>query len=233
MEKYSIGKIYTDVKGMKTIDINPMPENYCSFDCVFCPLGRTIVKTEKTFYFNETREFINRLSTFLELNYVDTVFINPDGEALANGELLNIVKVIKNKNKRVKLLTNGYILNREEYKEVLKSCDVVIGELAVTKEEDFQKLIRPLDGYTLKEYVYNMANFKKWFEGKFILDITIIRNYSDNNEAIEGFKEMIKNIKPDEIFLETPDEKRLKGAFKVSEERLEEMKKALNNNYCL
>lgn len=226
MEGFSISKVYIS-SGCKTVDINPLPENYCSFDCVFCPLGRTVVKSEDKFYFKETEEFINRLKDVINENEVECVFINPDGEGLANAELIDIIRIIKEKNVKVKFLSNGYILNKEEYRETLSLCDEIIGELAVTNERDFHKLLRPLDGYFLEEYVNNMAGFKKWFKGKFILDITIIKNYSDSDESIELFREMIKKISPDEVFFETPDEDRFKGAFQVSEERLKEIKKVL------
>lgn len=227
MEAFSIGKVYKDKNGCKAVNINPLPKGFCSFDCVFCPLGRTDIKTEEKFFFDETKDFINKLSNFLDSNDVEIVFINPDGESMANEELIDIIKLIKDKGRKVKLLSNGYLLNKEENKQVLELCDEVIGELAVTNEKYFQKLQRPLEGYTLEKYIDNVANFKKWFKGKFILDITIIKNYSDTEEAINLFKEIIKKISPDEVFLETPDEDKFKGAFEVNNERLNEIRKKL------
>jgi wyosine [tRNA(Phe)-imidazoG37] synthetase (radical SAM superfamily) len=224
MEPFSISKIYKDKNEIDTVDINPLPENYCSFDCVFCPLGRTVVKTDKRFIFKETKEFIEKLSTFLDSNHVEMVFLNPDGEAMANEELIGVIKLIKDKGKKVRILTNGYILNRAENRETLDLCDEVIGELFVTSEEDFKKINRPLEGYTLEGYVNNMTEFKKWFKGKFILDITTIKSYSDSDEAITKLREMINKIKPDEVNLETPDKDRFKGAFTVDDERFSEIK---------
>ena len=106
-------------------------------------------------------------------------------------------------------------------------CDEVIGELSVTNETNFQKLQRPLEGYTLNEYVTNMREFRKWFKGKFILDITILKNYSDSDESIIKFKDMIAKISPDEIFFETANSPKLKDAFKVSDERLDQISKIL------
>lgn len=224
MEGFSIRNVYDD-NGYGTIDINPLPKDYCSFDCVFCPLGRTAVKTDKMFFFKETKEFINRLREVLHNNKVDIVFINPDGEGLANGELIDIIRLIKERNIKVRLLSNGYIFNRKEFREALSMCDEAVGELAVTNERDFHKLLRPIEEYTLEEYVNNMAEFRKWFSGKFTLDITIIKNYSDSDESVEIFREMIKKISPDQVYFETPDENRLKGVFQVSEERLKEIER--------
>jgi len=200
---------------------------------VFCPFGRTIVKTDKTFYFEETKEFINKLTKILDDSKLDVVFINPDGESLANADIQAVIKLIKNKNVKVRLLSNGYILNNNEYRNILEMCDEVVGELAVTNEKDFQKLLRPLKGYTLVQYVDNMSEFRKWFKGKFILDITILKKYSDSDKSIEIFKTMITKLSPSEVFFETPDEERFKGLFQVSKERLKEIKQIylLNQSY--
>lgn len=228
MEAFSIGKVYIDEQGLKVIDINPLPKNLCSFDCVFCPLGRTALKTDERFYFEETKEFIDRLSKFLDNNEVDMVFLNPDGEAMANEELIDVIKLIKDRNKNVKILTNGYLLNRPENTEVLELCDEVIGEVMVTTESDFQKIQRPMDGFTLEEYIQNMVDFKRWFQGKFILDITLLKRYSDSDEAVEKLKEYIKRIQPDEVMLETPSREKFKEAFGLDEEKFNYIKRALS-----
>ena len=85
MDSFSIGNLY-EINGLKTVDINLLPENYCGFDCVFCPLGRTIVKTNKIFHFEETKEFIKNLSVFLDNNQLELVFIK-NGESLANAKI--------------------------------------------------------------------------------------------------------------------------------------------------
>lgn len=219
MDSFSISNVYLN-KGKKTIDINPLPYKYCSFDCVFCPFGRTKVKTNDAKIIYETDKFIKNLELILKQKEIDIVFINPNGEALANYELKNIINIIKSYNIEVNLLTNGYILNDEKYRYTLKLCDKVIGELAVTNEEDFKKIQRPLDGYTLQIYIDNMTEFNKWFKGKFLIAITILKGYSDSEDDIDFFKRVIKKINPDDIILETPTRKKFKQAFGVDREKL-------------
>lgn len=223
MENFAIGNVY-DIDGLKTVDINILPENYCSFDCVFCPLGRTVVKTDKTFYFEETKEFINKLSRFLDNNQVDLVFIK-NNESLANAQIKDVINLIKNRDIKVRLLSNGYNLNNSVHRNIIEMCDEVVGELSVTNEKDFQKLLRPLEGYTLRQYIDNMVEFRKWFKGKFIFDITILKKYSDSVESLEIFKNIIIKLSPDEVFFETPDEERFKGVFQISKEKLNEINK--------
>lgn len=220
MDAFSISNIYEDENSRRVVDINPLSGNYCSFDCVFCPLGRTKVKTEDSFFFEETEGFIERLDNTLKGNDIDVVFINPNGESLANRDLIKVIEVIKNHGVKVRLLSNGYILNKEEYKETLSMCDEVIGELAVVEEEDFQRIQRPIEGYTLDKYVNNMASFKKWYKEKFIIDITILKGYSDSDEAVEKLKKYILRINPDEVSAGMTSNEKVWNTLGVSQERL-------------
>lgn len=222
MNGFSISDIYVE-QDLRVIHIDPLPENCCSFDCVFCPLGQTALKTDQSFHFPQTDEFIKDLDLFLRKSRIDLVFINPNGEALANIQLLEIINIIHDHGCKVRLLGNGYLLNQPEYKETLHLCDEIIGELAVTREDYFQKLLRPLPGYTLSQHIENMQLFRDTYKGKFILDITILKHYSDSSEAIQSFRKLIRELHPDKLEVETPDGESLKGAFEVDQDRLDEI----------
>ena len=203
MKPFSISEIYINKNNLKSIDINPLPQKYCSFDCVFCDLGRTDIITEDIFSFNENTDFINRLNKFIIENRIEYVFINPNGEALANKELLDIIKLLKEKNIKIKLLGNGYIFSDLKYREILENCDEVIGELCVTENEDFKKFLRPVDGYTIEKYISNLKEFRKFYKRKFILDITLINKCCEREDYFEKMNNFIKELKPDEVFFET------------------------------
>ena len=232
MKPFSISKIYTDkISQERTIDINALPENYCSFDCVFCPLGRTIVKTDKDFDFKvDTDLLLTKLNNILEKNQnmIDTVFIDPDGDVLANSRLSEILNLIKKYHIKVKTISSGYLFNIPKYRDRMNLFDEIIGELVITNEENFQKIQRPMKGFTLDNYISNLKNFVKQYEGKFILEITILKNYSDSHENIIEFKEYIKQINPDEVVVQTPSKDKFKKAFGVEDKILYEIKKELD-----
>ena len=224
MEPFSISDIYKDVNGDRVIDINPLPKNCCNFDCVFCPFGKTKIKTNKRHYFSDSKNFIKRLEKFLVKNEVDKVYINPEGEALYNTELPRIIELIKNNECNIKILSNGYIFNQPEYFILLKEFEEVIGELAAVTEKEFQKLQRPIENYTLENYIDNMSKFSKNYKGKFIIAVNILKNYNDSSHKINKLKKIIKGIDPDKILLETQDDDRLKDTFAVSNQKLQKIK---------
>jgi wyosine [tRNA(Phe)-imidazoG37] synthetase (radical SAM superfamily) len=126
------------------------------------------------------------------------------------------------------LLSNGYLLGRNECKEIANMCDEVIGEIKAISEEDFQKIQRPIKGYTLEEYISNMIAFNKQYKGKFILEVTIINGYNDTEESINKIKDIISEISPDKIIIERMDDERFKKKLGISDERYNEITKIIN-----
>ena len=138
---------------------------------------------------------------------------------------VSFVHFIKSKSIQVRLLTNGYLLGQDKYREIANLCDEIIGEIKVTKDEDFQKIQRPIDGYTLEEHVHHMANFRKQYKGKFIFEITIIKGYNDDQKSVQQLRRMADLLSPCEIQVVTIDYDPFKDKLGISEERLEEISK--------
>ncbi|QCX32978.1 radical SAM protein [Caloramator sp. E03] len=230
---FSYKDIYIE-DGKRVLEVNILPEKYCNFDCIFCPIGRSHNKVDKPQAFDDMDSSINELETKIENNNVDLVFINSKGEALVNNKIDSIIDKIKSKGINVRLLSNGYLLGRDEYIKIANKCDEVVGEIKVITEEDFQKIQRPLEGYTLKEYISNVALFNKQYKGKFILEITILKGYNDDEDSINKIKNIINQISPDKIIVARMEDERFKKKFGITDERFIEISNALLNiKQCL
>lgn len=223
---------YKDVyleDGLRVLEVNILPEKYCNFDCIFCPIGRSNNKIDTPQSFDEMDNSLRELESILENSNVDLVFINSKGEALVNDKIVNVINLIKGKGLSVRLLSNGYLLGRDEYIKIANMCDEVIGELKVISEEHFQKIQRPINGYTMKEHISNMVSFNKQYKGKFIFEITIIKGYNDDEESILKTKDIIKEISPDKIIIVRMDDEKFKKKLGITDERFEEISNALLN----
>jgi wyosine [tRNA(Phe)-imidazoG37] synthetase (radical SAM superfamily) len=228
MSGFSYKDIYIE-DGKRVLEVNILPEKHCNFDCIFCPIGRSYNKVDTPQSFDEIDNSLNDLESMIEKNKVELVFINSKGEALVNNKIGDIIDLIKSKGVPVRLLSNGYILGRDEYIRIANKCDEVIGEIKAISEEDFQKIQRPIEGYTLEEYISNMILFNKQYKGKFILEVTIIKGYNDTEEAINKIKNVINKLSPDKIIIERMNDEKFKKKLGISDERLDEISKALLN----
>ena len=221
---------YKDVyfeEGVKVLEVNLLPEKYCNFDCIFCPIGRSQNKIDEKVLFEDQEQDIKELLERIDKNEIELVFINSKGEAFVNEKLSEIIDLIKSKNVKVRLLSNGYVLGKDEYRKIANKCDEVIGELKVLEEEDFQKMQRPITGYTIEEYISNMIEFNKQYKGKFIFEITIIKGYNDDQESITKLKAIIKQLQPEEIQVVRLEEEHFQKKLGISDERFEQIKREL------
>ena len=223
---FSYKDIYIE-DGKKVLEINILPEKYCNFDCVFCPIGRSKNQVDIPVSFEDTDMSIAELGDMIEKTNPELVFINSKGEALVNDKIDVIIDFIQSKNLPVRLLSNGYILARDGYINIANKCEEIIGEIKAITEEDFQKLQRPIKGYTLEEYISNMVLFNKQYKGKFIFEITIIKEYNDDEKSIKKLKDIIKKISPDKVVVVRIDDERLKKKMWIDDESFEKISREL------
>ncbi len=226
MGGFSYKDIYIE-DGRRVLEVNILPEKYCNFDCIFCPIGRSQNKVDTQKSFDDMDSSLKELESIIENAKAELIFINSKGEALLNDKIGDIIDLIKDKGLPVRLLSNGYLLGRDEYMKIANKCDEVVGEIKVIKEEDFQKIQRPIEGYTLEEYISNMISFNKQYNGKFILEITIIKGYNDDEESIQKIKNIIKKISPDKIIIARIEDEKFKKKLGISDERFEEISNVL------
>lgn len=228
MEGFNYKDIYIE-DGRRVLEVNVLPEKHCNFDCIFCPIGRSKNKIDTQKSFDKIDNALNELEKMIEDSKAELIFINSKGEALVNDKISDIIDFIKSKGLPVRLLSNGYLLGKDEYIEIANKCDEVIGEIKVITEEDFQKVQRPIEGYTLLEYISNMVNFNKQYKGDFIFEITIIKGYNDDDESVQKIKNIIKEINPKKIIVARIEDEKFKKKLGITDERFEEISNILLN----
>ena len=228
MSGFNYKDIYIE-DGRRVLEVNILPEKHCNFDCIFCPIGRSQNKVDTQTSFDKVDSSLVKLESMIENTKAELIFINSKGEALVNDKIGDIIDLVKTKGLPVRLLSNGYLLGRDEYIKIANKCDEVIGEIKVITEEDFQKVQRPIEGYTLLEYISNMVSFNKQYKGKFIFEITIIKGYNDDEKSIQKIKNIIKEISPSKIIVARMEDERFKKKLGITDERFEEISNALLN----
>lgn len=223
-----VKKVYTDPENRKVMEINALPSKYCTFKCVFCPIGQAGEQTQETFRFEETAPFLMALAERIDTEKPDVLFINSMGESFANDQLGEIIALAKGKNVQVSLYTNGYLLGNPEFARVATLCDEVSGEIKAVNEPSFQKLQRPLPGYSLETYLENMSRFRDNYKGRFTVYVTLIKGANDDPESIAWIRKALRLLNPTAVVLETFTGENFGKAFGVTQEKLEEIKQVLN-----
>jgi len=222
-----VKKVYTDSENRKVMEINVLPSKYCNFKCVFCPIGQSGEQTEEAFHFEESTPFLLSLAERIDAEKPDVLFVNSMGESFANDQLNELISLAKGKNVQVSLYTNGFPLGNPEFARIASLCDEVSGEIKAVNEPSFQKLQRPLPGYSLETYMENMTRFRDSYQGRFTVYVTLIKGANDNPDSVEWIRKALLLLNPTAIVFETFTDEKFGKAFGVPEEKLEEIKQAL------
>lgn len=228
MNNFTYKEAYIE-EGRRVLEVNILPEKYCNFDCIFCPIGRSKNKVDNQRSFGEIDNELIELENKIESTKAELIFINSKGEALVNDKINDVIDFIKGKGLPIRLLSNGYLLGRDEYIKIANKCDEVIGEIKVITEDHFKKVQRPIEGYTLDKYISNIESFNKQYKGKFIFEITIIKGYNDDEKSISSIKNVITKISPDKIIISRIEDEIFKKKLGISDKDFDRISKELLN----
>ena len=175
--KYVFGPIPSRRLG-RSLGISPLPKKTCNYSCIYCQLGRTDKMTNKRQEFYKTEDIIAEFKQYLkDSDKFDIVTVVGEGEptlAANLGELVVALKALTDK--PVAVITNGALLSDPQVREELCHADMVLPSLDAYNQEISKKIDRP----------YGTIKFEEEFEG------------------LKKFQELLKELKYDRLYLNTP-----------------------------
>ncbi|MDH5186019.1 MAG: radical SAM protein [candidate division WOR-3 bacterium] len=173
----------------------------CTFDCIYCQLGKTAILTNERKIFVPATEIIKELD-LLPTVKIDYITFSGRGEPTLAKNLGQMIKAIKqNRKEKIAILTNSSLLDKYEVKEDLTLADFVVVKLDAPSQKIFEKVNRPLVTMKFDTILRAIDNFKHIFKGKLALQIMFIE---ENKEYASAIAQITKEIKPDEVQVNTP-----------------------------
>ena len=183
------------------IDLLCAPGKTCSFDCVYCQLGRT---TNPTI---EREKFVSIARLAEELKEIrgvaaDYVTFSGTGEpTLASnlGQAIDLAKSILPL--PVAILTNSSLMSREDVRHDLAKADVVVATVDAHNQELFRQINRPVAGLLFSDILEGIKLFRREFKGKLCLEVMFIEA---NKIFAREIAQIARSLFPDEVQLNTP-----------------------------
>lgn len=217
----------------RSLGIDPIcNRKVCSFDCVYCQLGRTTDKTTERRVFvkndkvrNDLEEIWNKIK-----GKADVVTLSGTGEPeLAEnlGELIEIAREVTGL--KVAVLTNSSLMDNENVRKDLAKADIVAAKLDAATNEMFQKVNCPHPYLDFEKMIGGMKKFRKGFRGKYELQMMFIET---NKGHAHDMRRLAVEMKPDEIQIDTPIRK--PSLVKpLPPEEIDKIKKVFNGLNCI
>jgi len=183
------------------IDMLSTKGKTCSFDCIYCQLGRTAHPL------TSRREFVTLDKLSEELDKVagtpaDYATFSGVGEPTLASNLGEAIKLAQEKlNLPAAVLTNSSLITREDVRRDLSQASVVVAKLDAPNEEIFRQINQPLGKLTLAEIIQGIKQFRKEYQGKLALQMMFI---DINKEHAPQMADIARDIGPDEVQINTP-----------------------------
>lgn len=183
------------------IDLLSTKGKTCSFDCIYCQLGKTVHPL------TERKEFVNLDKLAVELKKVreipaDYATFSGVGEPTLASNFGEAIKLVKAALKLpVAVLTNSSLMAREDVRHDLSLADVVVAKMDAPNEELFQQISRPVTRQKLDEILRALMLFRKEYKGKLALQMMFVEE--NKGYALEMAR-IAKQLLPDEVQINTP-----------------------------
>ena len=183
------------------IDLLPDVDKTCSFDCLYCQLGRTTSPT------TERRDFVSIAKMSEELEKVsgvaaDYVTFSGTGEPTIASNLGQAIELAKSiLHVPVAVLTNSSLMPSGDVRHDLAKADVVVATADAYNQELFRQINRPVTGVLLSDILEGIKHFRREFNGKLCVEVMFV-------ELNKGFAaeiaQIVRLLSPDEVQLNTP-----------------------------
>jgi wyosine [tRNA(Phe)-imidazoG37] synthetase (radical SAM superfamily) len=190
----------------RSLGVNIIPEKICSFDCLYCEIGKTkTVTVKRSAYVKADKVLSEFKKTYAAAkNRMDVITVTGYGEPTLNTELAAVLDGIKETARHpVVILTNTSTIHIPEVAEVLKNFDIVIPSLDSVVEEKFQFIDHPHPSVSLNTIKEALIDFSMGYKGKLYIELLLAKGVNDGEEELSAFAEYIKNVRYDLVQLST------------------------------
>jgi len=188
----------------RSLGIDLTPLKTCSFDCVFCQLGRTQQKTITRKIYVPIDDVIAELDDWLETDgNADYITLAGSGEPTLHAEFGRVLEHLKENTIPSVLLTNGSLLHIKEVRDAAAFADIVKVSLSAWDQRSFEWVNRPHRQLQFKRVADGQKIFKKQFAGELWAEVFLLTGINSKPENVKKIAAVIKEINPDRIQLNT------------------------------
>ena len=192
----------------RSLGVDLIPFKTCSFDCIYCEVGKTTHLTVKRDEYIPCEAILADVEAYLHelTSPPDYITLGGSGEPTLHSKIGTIISEIKRMTTiPVAVLTNGSLLYQDEVGAALKNADVVLPSLDAAGDEVFHRICRPHPSLELETLIQGLKTFRSSYKGEVWLEILLCRGINDSPDEIARLKDIVGRIDPHKIQLNTVD----------------------------
>lgn len=183
------------------IDLLSQEEKICDFNCIYCQLGPTLCYTVTRQTYVPVTEILQEIKT-LPAVHIDYITFAGSGEPTLASNLGQAIKAVKALSKTpVAVLTNSSLLHLGQVRKELLPADYVSVKLDAGSPDSLQAINDPAKAVQFVNLLSGIIKFSRQYQGWLALQIMFIEQ---NKNDVKKMVNLIKQINPDEVQINTP-----------------------------
>lgn len=192
-----------------SLGINNIPHKVCSFNCVYCQVGRTTdlaVERREFFPPQEVYDTVaERVQQLREAGTaVDYLSFVPDGEPTLDVQLGESIARLKPLGIPIAVFTNSTHLWDERVRRELAGADLVSVKVDAVEELAWKKVNRPNKHLSLAQTLQGVRQFAREYEGELITETMLVAGINDHESNLRATAEFIREIQPATAYIAIP-----------------------------
>ena len=187
----------------RSLGINNIPLKVCSYSCVYCQVGKTLVMQADrgAFYKSEdilkaVREKIKRAKDKGE--EIDYLTFVSDGEPTLDIDLGKKIELLRPLGFKIAIISNVSLITREDVRDDLCKADWVSLKIDTVDKDVWYEINRPHSSLQLDEMLQAVLVFSDTFKGQIATETMLIQGINDSRDGIDrtaNFMAKLKNAK--------------------------------------
>lgn len=166
------------------------PYKVCSFDCIYCQLGKTTQRTSQRKEYIKVDEILGEIKNWFsdnsprtkELNYIT---FSGAGEPTLNTNIGRLITGIKEiTDTPIAILTNSSHLSDPQVRKAISGVSLIVPSLDAVTQDIFEKIDNPQAGVKISDIIDGLVALRKEFRGQIWLEIMLLKGINDSLEHI-------------------------------------------------
>jgi len=192
----------------RSLGIDPLPFKTCNQNCVYCQLGRTRPLTSRRCCHTSATQVVEEVRLTLESGKagpLDWLTFVGSGEPTLHGGLGTMIRAVRRfAPVPIAVITNGSLLCRPEVRKELNCADAVLTCLDAGTELLYRRIHRPHPELVFDQLLAGLLDFRRAFGGQLWIDVMLVKNVNDSDQAMEGIARVLARVMPDRIHVTVP-----------------------------
>ena len=187
----------------RSLGVDLVPFKTCTYDCIYCQLGRTTNKTVKRHEWVPLNDVLEELKEKLA-SKPDYITLSGSGEPTLFSRLDELIAGIRSMTDiPVAVLTNGSLLWQKGVRRQLMDAHLVIPSLDAGHRSMFHAVNRPHESISFDRMLEGLIRFREEYYGEYWLEVFLLAGHTVIDSEIHKIVECVNRIKPDRVQLNT------------------------------